>query len=134
MFIIKTKADKQRVIDHINAMPLYPVQYVDIFDYVKNRTKAQSRTFHKWVKVISDYTGYKPREVKDKLVLTLWEPIIRVVRVRRNGAWVEFNLADRLSTADLTVSEMSDLMDVTSATARELGLELPMPEDFKNTY
>lgn len=134
MFIIKTEADKIRAINYISSMPLHPVQYVDIDRYVKSRTKAQNRAFHKWVSIISDYTGYALEEVKDKLVLSLWEPVTRKVKARRDGAWVEFELSDRRSTTDLNTAEMSELIMATQAVAKELGLSLPMPDDFLDSY
>jgi hypothetical protein len=82
MFIIRTEADRLRCIDAIRDMPLYPVQQVKISDYKRNRTAEQNAAFHAWVKAISDHTGYTEEDVKYKLVIAVFEPEEKIVRVK----------------------------------------------------
>lgn len=134
MFIIRTKEDKERAIDHIREMALLPVQYVDIDDYKKHRSSAQNRFFHKAVKIISEHSGYSPDEVKDKIVLSIWPPIEKTVEVVKSGKVEKHILRSRRSTADLDTKEFSQLVDAVFIIADKLELTLPMPDDFKEDY
>jgi hypothetical protein len=131
MFIIKTEQDKIRAIDFIRQMALHPVQYIDIDDYKKHRTTSQNRYFHKCVKVIADHTGYTLEEVKDKIVLSVWEPTVRTVTVVKNGKREEKTLIERKSTASLDTKEFSDLVNAVMIVAHTLQIVLPEPDDFK---
>lgn len=124
MFIVKTEHDRQRVLDIVRQMPLYPVQKVTIADYKRNRTLEQNAAFHAWVKAIADHTGYTDEEVKDKLVLTVFEPVTRQVKVRRGSAIEEYTIIERRSTADLTVEEFTRLQDAVLMVAHQLGVAL----------
>lgn len=124
MFLIRTESDRLRCIDAIRDMPLYPVQQVKIGDYKRNRTAEQNSAFHAWVKNIADHTGYTDEEVKDKLVLATFDPIIRTVNVRRGDKVEEVTLIERRSTANLTVEEFCRLQDATMIVAHTLNISL----------
>ena len=130
MFIIRSETDKHRAIEHIKTMPLVPVQFVNIDDYKKNRTSAQNRTFHKWVTIIAEYTGYTLEEVKDKVVLSIWEPVQRVIKVKTEEGLREYTLIERRSTASLSTEEFTKLLDAVIIVAHTLKLQLPMPDDY----
>ena len=124
MFVIRTEADRLRCIDAIRDMPLYPVQQVKISDYKRNRTAEQNAAFHVWTKTIADHTGYTLDEVKDKLVLAVFEPEVRTVNVKRHGKMEEVTLIERRSTANLTVEEFCRLQDATMMIAHTLNISL----------
>jgi len=124
LFVIRNEADRLRCIDTIRDMPLYPVQQVKISDYKRNRTAEQNSAFHAWTAIIADHTGYTDEEVKDKLVLATFEPIIRTVQVRRGGKVEEITLVERRSTANLTVEEFCRLQDATMIVAHTLNISL----------
>lgn len=129
-FIIRTPKDKLRAKDAIDAMGFSPVQIVRIGDYKKNRSRAQNDTLHQWIGLIAEHTGYTMDEVKDKLVLSLWEPVKREIKVKTNGKLESYTLIERRSTTTLSVEEMSRLMDATVMVASDLGIVLPFGDEY----
>lgn len=132
-YIIRTKEDKIRAKDAIDAMPLSPVQILRFSDYKKNRSRAQNDTFHQWVKLLADYSGYSMDDVKDKLVLSIWPPRPREVKVKTGGKFETYTLIERRSTTELTVEEMSHLLTVTADLAAQLDVKLPITDEYKDT-
>jgi len=130
MFIIKTNDDKMRAINYITSMSLSPVQFIDIDDYEKKRSSNQNRYFHKCVKIIADYTGYSAEEVKDKIVLSIWQPEERVVVVKKDGKSENHVLRNRRSTAKLNTKEFSLLVDAIMVVAHSLKLTMPSVHDY----
>lgn len=124
MFVIKTEQERARCLDAIRNMPLYPVQQVKIGDYKRNRTREQNDAFHSWCRAISEATGYTEEEVKDKLVLSVFPPVTRQVKVKRGSQFEEYTLIERRSTADLTVEEFTRLQDAVLMVAHQLGVAL----------
>lgn len=124
MFIVKTEHDRQRVMDVIRQMPLYPVQKVTIADYKRNRTLEQNAAFHAWCALLAEHTGYTEEEVKDKMVLTVFEPEHRLVKVKRGDKFEEYELIERRSTANLTKEEFTRLQDAVLMVAHSLGVAL----------
>lgn len=128
MFIIRTEDIRQRCLDFIRTLSLNPIQFVDVCDYKKNRTKAQNRILHKWIGLIADHTGYDMETVKDKIVLSIWPPVEKQVIVHKDGKRVEYTLMARRSTTELTTKEFSELVDATAIIAEQLGIALPAME------
>jgi len=129
-FIIKTPQDKIRAIDFIRDMPLSPVQSVVIKKYKRNRSLAQNNTFHDWAELIADVSGYSPDEVKDKLVLSLWPPVQRTVEVKNKSGVSRYTMIERRSTKEMTVEEMTLLLNATAQIAHTLGVKLPYDDAF----
>jgi len=124
MFIIKNEHTRQQCIEAIRNMPLHPVQQVKIGDYKRNRTREQNDAFHAWCRLLSDATGYTEDEVKDKLVLSVFPPIERTVKVKRKDGFEEYTLIERRSTADLTVQEFILLQDAAIIAAHAVNVTL----------
>jgi len=124
MFIIRNEQNRQQCIDAIRNMPLHPVQQVKIGDYKRNRTREQNDALHSWFRAIAEHTGYTEEEVKDKLVLTVFEPTHRQVKVKRGNEFEEYTLVERRSTADLSVEEFIRLQDATLMVAHTLNVTL----------
>lgn len=129
-FIIRSEADKLRAKDAIDAIGFSPVQIVKISDYKRNRSKSQNATFHLWVKLIADHTGYSLDEVKDKIVLSIWPPVSREINVRAGNKTEKYTLIERRSTAKLSIEEMTQLMNAAAIVADQLNIVLPFPDDY----
>lgn len=124
MVIVRSEQDRQRCLKFVLEMPLLPVKEVDISEYKPNRTLRQNRAFHAWCKALSDGTGYTEKEIKDKLVLAVFEPEIRKVKVKRGNEFEEITLIERKSTAKLTIEEFNKLQDETLIVAHKVGVQL----------
>jgi len=132
-FIIRGKSDKERAKDFIDALGFSPVHVVEMKEYKKNRSLAQNATFHMWIKLIADHTGYTLEEAKDKIVLWLWKPVSREIRVKVGDRQEVYTLTERRKTSTLSKEEMNMLMNATAIVGDSLDIVLPFPDSYLDT-
>lgn len=123
-FILRNNEIKESCISEIRALPEYPLMEVKVAPYKKNRTREQNDAFHAWARVLAEFTGYSEDEIKDKLVLSVWPPVEKTVKVKTADGFEEYVLRERKSTANLTVDEFLELQNAALIVAAKLGVTI----------
>ncbi len=131
MFILRNESDRRRCLDYIRDMPLDKPMHIQIDVYKRNRTSAQNRYFHKCAGIIASFSGYSLEEVKNKIVLSVWPPVIKDVTVFIKGVKEKITLIERRKTSELDSQEFSLLLNAVMQTAHLLEIKLPMHDEIK---
>ena len=122
MFYVLTDEPRRAgAVEFIRSLNLGVKWSVEIKRYVKNRSKAQNRTYWMWLNVISDYNGDKPEDLHDLFK-------VKFLGIEQKMVMGE-NLMTPKSTSDLTTDEFAEYMVKVAALAGSLGIVLPMPDD-----
>jgi len=129
-FIIRTPEDKLRAIDAIRDAPFKPVQKVDVSDYRKNRTAAQGRFFHKLRDLINEVTGEGEFLTKFRLIGAVFTPELVKVKYRTPDGIEDRYIPIVKSTAEMTVEELSMIIDEALRVAHFLEIKPPYDDEY----
>lgn len=132
MYFLIKQADylvkqNERMLDYIVSNGLYPA-LIDVTKYKKNRTLAQNRLLWKWLDIISDNTGEDKEDLHDRLrqKLGLYRDEICMDKHGNNIV-----IRVLIETRRMDVKRFSEYLDHVQRLGVFLGLQLPIPDDYK---
>lgn len=126
LYLLKDAERQRNVVDHILRLPFEPLHYVDIGEYVPNRTKAQNRLYWKWIPFLASHFGYAKDEMHDELKYAF---LGEVEYTNRKGV----KRIRPKSTTDLSVQAFTGYLNKLEQLARQNDIKLPYPDDYKYT-
>lgn len=125
LFVLIDEPRRQDCISFIKALTLTTKQSVEIKKYKKNRSLAQNRTYWLWLGIIGEFNGDSPEDLHELFKLrflgheekTIMGESVTLVR----------------STAKLTTLEFGEYLVKVEMLAKQLGIVLPYPDDYRDT-
>lgn len=131
-FIMRNAQVAQNAVNLINRLPLdndKPIWEVVVRKFKRKRSVDQNNLVHMWFQIIANETGNDMETVKEYIKAKYLAPVFR--------EWVDPATKEKSlvgcsrSTTDLTVEEMTAFINNVEQFALELGVILPMPEEYR---
>lgn len=123
LFILKDEGRKRACMDFIQQCQANGKTAIDVGEYKATRSKAQNRLMWKWFEVFREWMGYAEKEDVHDLFcvrfLGLEEREIDGKQITRPKG-----------TRNLKVNEFAEFLTKIEATAAEMGIQLPIPDDY----
>lgn len=133
LYIIDDNLRKRDVLKHIESIEPGKgrKQCVEIKAFTNNRSNAQNRTYWMWLNVIANYVGIHPEDLHEQLKARLLG--LEEVRVARYFLGKDYGepkiMVKPKSTKALDVNQFSEYMLAIEQLAKEMGIDLPIPDD-----
>jgi len=97
---------------------------VEVKPFVKDRSLAQNRLFHKWVGVLAKATGYEPDEMKD--ILKHKHLGYKQTVNKKTGEIIQ----TLHETSKLDVKAFTELLEAVERDSAKWGIPLPHPQEY----
>lgn len=124
-FVITDQSGQMKAVEMIRGLDLKKKWRVEIKRHVNKRSLSQNALYHRWIDIISEYTGYEHDEIHDFFKAKFLPPVIIEVGGDRHVS---------RTTTKLTTSEMTNYMDrVYRFSVADIGVTLPLPDDDRVT-
>lgn len=131
-FIIDSKEKRLIATSFVSHIKGHPVMQVEVKPYKAHRSQAQNRLMWMWYGVIAKDLGMTPEELHEVMkarVLGFVE--VDIPRALKGDKPMASRIAIPRSTTSLNSGEMTNYLEAIDALARELGIILPHPDDYR---
>lgn len=121
-FILIDEERRRNAVEHVRQVCIDKPMRVDIKPYKKKRSGSQNNTMWMWYEPIAEHIGETPEELHEIMktrFLGVDEKVIDGILMRTPK-----------STRKLTTKEMADFLNKIQALAINLGITLPIPDDY----
>ena len=122
-YILDSEDRRLNCLEHIRQQKLDKPLQVDVKIYKKNRSNAQNNTLWMFYADLADHFGYTPEELHEELkvkFLGIEEKMIAGELIRQP-----------ISTTGLSTKEMADYLNKVEILARNQGVVLRYPDDYR---
>ena len=122
-FILIDDQRRLNAIEYIKQQNINKPLQVDIKPYKKNRSNSQNNTMWMWYEDLADHFGYTPEELHEELK-------VKFLGVEEKTIGGEL-IRQPKSTTGLSTKEMADFLNKIEILARNQGVALEYPDDYK---
>lgn len=122
-FIIDTEARRGAAIAYLRKIPADKSMCVSIDEYVRQRTSAQNRLWHKWLTIIAKDQGCEKEELETEVKRNVLGYVERKDREGRTFMEVK-------GTSGLNVKQMAHVLRAVEQLAMNLNIHLPRHDDY----
>lgn len=121
-FLLIDDERKNNAIEFVKSINTYDGYCVEVKPYKRNRSLNQNSTCHMWLDIIVKDTGQGIDDLKDGIKESMGQYDVKTI----NGKdFIKFR-----STSKFNTKTMSEFMEAIQMIAAQLGLQLPMPDDY----